>query len=75
MKKKVLKVVAGATLVAAMVVSLQLNEGSSSSDIALENIEAIAIAGSGESGSNDCRWNGKKCTTDGTESVCVATDC
>jgi hypothetical protein len=42
MKKKVLKLVAGATLVAAMVVGMEINNANNKSSLKVENMEALA---------------------------------
>ncbi|MBI9063126.1 MAG: hypothetical protein JEZ14_14180 [Marinilabiliaceae bacterium] len=53
MKKKVLRVIAGATLMVAMAVGMQMNNVLNESSLMMENLDAIAMA-SGESSSDLC---------------------
>lgn len=54
MKKKILKLVAGATLVAAMVVGMEMNKSAKGSDINMANLISIAVA-DGEVVLDGCR--------------------
>jgi hypothetical protein len=74
MKKKVLKVVASTTLVAAMVVGMQINKAQRESSLMMENLEAIAIASDSEStSSSDCYSYTKYTGTTGSVHQC--SDC
>ncbi|MBI9063117.1 MAG: hypothetical protein JEZ14_14135 [Marinilabiliaceae bacterium] len=48
MKKKVLRVIAGATLMVAMAVGMQMNNVLNESSLMMENLDAIAMANGGE---------------------------
>ncbi len=54
MKKKILRVVAGATLMVAMVVGVQMHNGHKESSLMMENLQAIAMADGESGGSKDC---------------------
>jgi len=56
MKKNVKKLIGGVVMIAAMAISVQMNKAEALSDIALENLDAIAMASGETQTDDDCYY-------------------